>query len=215
MSSLQPVQRSQKMGLTGGIGSGKSTVARMLVEQGAALIDADAISREVTSPGGSAIEQITRQFGSRAITLAGAMDRDVMRELVFNDPAIKRQLEAIIHPLVGLESVRLAATAASAGRACILFDIPLLVESNRWRQQLDQVLVVDCSEATQVSRVLARQSQPGMHGHWTLDAVQKVIALQASRAHRRAAADACIYNDGLSLDALSSLVRQLSHRFGL
>ena len=205
---------SQKIGLTGGIGSGKSTVARMLVECGAVLVDADAISREVTAPGGAAIEQIARQFGSQALTPAGSMDRDAMRDLAFSDPAVLRQLEAIIHPLVALESARLAA-AASAGRACILFDIPLLVESNRWRGQLDQVLVVDCSEATQVSRVLARQSQTGLHGHWTPDAVQKVIASQASRAHRRAAADACIYNEGLSIDTLSDLVRKLACRFGL
>lgn len=206
---------SQKIGLTGGIGSGKSTVARVLVGRGAALVDADAISREVTAPGGSAVEQIARQFGPQALTPAGAMDRDVMRNLAFSNPAVKRQLEAIIHPLVTLESARLAAAAASAGRACILFDIPLLVESNRWRGQLDQVLVVDCSEATQVSRVLARQSQTGLQAHWTPDAVQKVIASQASRAHRRAAADACIYNEGLSIDALSELVRKLAHRFGL
>lgn len=206
---------SQKIGLTGGIGSGKSTVARVLVGRGAALVDADAISREVTAPGGSAVEQIARQFGPQALTPAGAMDRDVMRNLAFSNPAVKRQLEAIIHPLVTLESARLAAAAASAGRACILFDIPLLVESNRWRGQLDQVLVVDCSEATQVSRVLARQSQTGLQAHWTPDAVQKVIASQASRAYRRAAADVCIYNEGLSIDALSELVRKLAHRFGL
>ena len=215
MHARQPVQQSQKIGLTGGIGSGKSTVARMLVECGATLIDADAISREVTAPGGAAIEQIARQFGPKTVTPAGAMDRDVMRELAFSDPAVKRQLEAIIHPLVSLESARQSAAAASAGRPCIVFDIPLLVESNRWREQLDRVLVVDCSEASQISRVLARQSQPGMHGHWTPDTVKKVIAQQASRVHRRAAADDCIYNEGLSLDALGGLVRQLSHRFGL
>jgi dephospho-CoA kinase len=209
------MQSSQKIGLTGGIGSGKSTVARMLVDCGAALIDADAISREATAPGGAAIAQVARQFGPKAITPEGAMDRDVMRDLAFSDPAVKRQLEAIIHPLVSLESARLAAAAAHAGSACILFDIPLLVESNRWRQQLDQVVVVDCTEATQISRVMARQSQVGMHGHWTCETVQKVMASQASRAHRRAAADACIYNDGLSLDALGTLVKQLSRRFGL
>lgn len=187
----------------------------MLVDCGAALIDADAISREVTAPGGAAIAQVAQQFGPRAITPAGAMDRDVMRALAFSDPAVKRQLEAIIHPLVSLEFARLAAAATHAGSACILFDIPLLVESNRWRQQLDQVLVVDCTEVTQICRVMARQSQPGMHGHWTLDAVQKVMASQASRALRRAAADACIYNDSLSLDALGGLVKQLSRRFGL
>ena len=209
------MQPSQKIGLTGGIGSGKSTVARMLVGCGAVLIDADAISREVTATGGAAIALVARQFGPRSITPEGAMDRDVMRDLAFSDPTVKRQLEAIIHPLVSFESARLAAAATHTGSACILFDIPLLVESNRWRQQLDQVLVVDCIEATQIRRVMARQSQPGRPGHWTLDAVQKVLASQASRAHRRAAADACIYNDGLSLDALGGLVEQLSRRFGL
>ena len=209
------MQTSQKIGLTGGIGSGKSTVARMLVECGAALIDADAISREVTAPGGAAIALVARQFGPGAITPAGAMNRNVMRNLAFSDPAVKRQLEAIIHPLVSLESARLAAAATHTGSACIVFDIPLLVESNRWRQQLDQVLVVDCSEATQISRVMFRQSPHGVHGQWTRDDVQKVMASQASRKYRRAAADGCIYNDGLSLDTLSLLVRQLSRRFGL
>ena len=187
----------------------------MLVECGAVLIDADAISREVTAPGGTAVALVVRHFGPSAVTAGGAMDRDYMRDLALREPTVKRQLEAIIHPLVRLESARLSAAAAGAGQACILFDIPLLVESNLWRQQLDQVLVVDCSEATQIDRVMARQSQPGMRGQWTRETVQKVMALQVSRAHRRAAADACIFNEGLSLKALSGLVRQLSHRFGL
>ncbi|MFC6284794.1 MULTISPECIES: dephospho-CoA kinase [Polaromonas] len=200
-----PVQR---LGLTGGIGSGKSTVARLLVDAGAALIDADAISRQVTAPGGAAIPLITQHFGPQAITPEGAMDRDAMRRLAFSDPASRRQLEAIIHPLVGLETARQAEQALQAGNPCIVFDIPLLVESGRWRQQLDRVLVVDCSEATQISRVMARSG-------WTQEAVQKVIDGQASRAARRAAADVCIYNDGLSLDALGLIVRQISRRFGL
>ena len=199
---------AQRIGLTGGIGSGKSTVARLLVDAGAALIDADAISRQVTAPGGAAIPLITRQFGPQAITPDGAMDRDAMRRLAFSDPASRRRLEAIIHPLVGLETARQAEQAQQAGNPCIVFDIPLLVESGRWRQQLDRVLVVDCSEATQISRVMARSG-------WTQEAVQKVIDGQASRAARRAAADVCIYNDGLSLDALGLIVRQISRRFGL
>ncbi len=200
-----PVQR---IGLTGGIGSGKSTVARMLVDCGAVLIDADAISRQVTAPGGAAIALIAEQFGTQAITPDGAMDRNVMRDLAFSDPSARRKLEAIIHPLVSFETSRQADLAAGAGSLCIVFDIPLLVESARWRQQLDQVLVVDCSEATQTSRVTARNG-------WAPEAVQKVIAAQASRARRRAAADACIYNDGLSLEALGLLVRRLACRFGL
>lgn len=200
-----PVQR---IGLTGGIGSGKSTVARLLVDAGAALIDADAISRQLTAAGGAAIPLISKQFGPQAITPGGAMDRDAMRRLAFSDPAARRQLEAIIHPLVSLETARQAEQAMRAGSPCIVFDIPLLVESGRWRQQLDRVLVVDCSEATQTSRVVARSG-------WTPEAVQKVIAGQASRAARRAAADVCIHNDGLSLEALGLVVGQISRRFGL
>ena len=202
---LSPLQR---IGLTGGIGSGKSTVAAMLVSHGAFLIDADAISRSLTASGGAAIAPVADKFGAQAITPDGAMDRDFMRKLAFNDPAARHALEAIIHPLVSLEVARQAGLASVGGSRCILFDVPLLVESGRWRQQLDRVLVVDCSEATQISRVTARSG-------WTVETVQKVIDGQASRAARRAAADACIHNEGLSLEALGLLVRQLSQRFGL
>lgn len=197
-----------RVGLTGGIGSGKSTVARMLADCGAAVIDADAISRTVTATGGAAISPVAKLFGPEAITSEGAMDRDFIRQLVFDSPAARLQLEAIIHPLVGLESSRQAEQALLAGSACVLFDIPLLVESGRWRQQLDKVLVVDCSEATQVARVAARNG-------WTSEAVKKVMAGQASRAARRAAADICLYNDGLSLAELGFAVRQISRSFGL
>ncbi len=202
---FSPVQR---IGLTGGIGSGKSTVAGMLVDRGAFLIDADAISRGLTESGGAAIAPIADKFGVQAITSGGAMNRVFMRQLVFNDPAARRALEAIIHPLVSLAVGRQAGLATSAGNRCILFDIPLLVESGRWRSQLDRVLVVDCSEATQIGRVTARSG-------WTAETVQKVMGGQASRAARRAAADACIHNEGLSLEALRLLVGQLSRRFGL
>ncbi|MBH1957313.1 MAG: dephospho-CoA kinase [Burkholderiales bacterium] len=198
----------QRIGLTGGIGSGKSTVARVLVACGAALIDADAISRQLTAPGGAAIRELASRFGPQMITAEGAMDRDRMRQRVFSDPAIKLQLEAIIHPLVSQESARQARVAADAGRSCILFDIPLLVESGRWRQQLDRVLVVDCMEETQIVRVMARNA-------FAREVVEKIIAGQASRAQRLAAADACICNEGLSLAALERLVRQLAPRFGL
>lgn len=198
----------RRIGLTGGIGSGKSTVAGLLATCGACVVDADAISRQLTAVGGAAIAPIAQQFGAQAITLEGAMNRDVMRQRVFDDAAVRRQLEAIIHPLVSLEAARQAEQAAREGCLCIVFDIPLLVESGRWRQQLDQVLVVDCSEATQISRVTARSG-------WTPEAVQKVMAGQASRAQRRAAADVCLYNDGLSREALGLLVVQISRSFGL
>lgn len=195
-----------RVGLTGGIGSGKSTVAHMLADCGAVVIDSDAIARQVTAPGGAAIGLIAKQFGVQFITPAGALDRDMMRQLVFSDASAKQQLEAIVHPLVGEETARQAALAASA---CIVFDVPLLVESGRWRQRVDQVLVVDCSEEVQISRVMARSG-------WTREAVERVMAGQASRSQRLAAADACIYNDtSLSLAALAVMVRQFARRFGL
>lgn len=198
----------QRIGLTGGIGSGKSTVASVLVACGAALVDADAIARQVTAAGGAVVNELVRQFGEQIITAEGAMDRDRMRQLAFSDPAIKQQLEAIIHPLVSQESIRQLRAAVAAGRNCIVFDIPLLVESGRWRQQLDRVLVVDCIEATQISRVMDRNGL-------TREVVEKIIAGQASRAQRLAAADMCICNEGLSLQALERLVHQLARRFGL
>ena len=201
-------QQPLRLGLTGGIGSGKSTVARIFLTCGSAVIDADAVSRGLTLPGGAAIAEILKQFGTSALVPDGSMDREFMRGKVFSDPAAKAKLEAIIHPLVSIECARQAALAARQGKACVVFDIPLLVESARWRPQLDQVLVVDCSEATQISRVTARSG-------WAAEAVQKVIASQASRSQRRAAADICIHNDGLSLDELHGFVMLLAKRFGL
>ena len=197
-----------RLGLTGGIGSGKSTVAHMLAGQGAILVDADAISRASTAPGGSAISQIAAQFGLDVITPDGAMNRDVMRQRVFADPNAKLQLEAIIHPLVSAEAARLTEAARLAGCALLVFDIPLLVESKRWRQQLDKVLVVDCEVATQISRVMQRSA-------WTQAMVENVMASQASRAHRLAAADLVIYNDGLALSELAVQVSQIMRRITL
>jgi len=196
------------LGLTGGIGSGKSTVAKMLLDGGAVLIDADAVSRATTAPGGAAIPQIATQFGPEAITAEGAMDRDAMRLRVFADAAARQQLEAIIHPLVSLESARQTELARLAGCELLVFDIPLLVESKRWRYRLDKVLVIDCEIATQISRVIRRSG-------WTDEAVKKAIASQATRAQRLAAADLVIYNDGLTLDALAGQVRQIAQRITL
>ncbi|MCZ8255566.1 MAG: dephospho-CoA kinase, partial [Polaromonas sp.] len=186
-----------RIGLTGGIGSGKSTVADTLVACGAALVDADAISRAATAAGGAAIKEISAQFGPDLIAADGAMDRDRMRQLAFDDASARRRLESIVHPLVGLETLRQYEQAVKAGKACVVFDIPLLVESGRWRQQLDYVLVVDCSEATQISRVMTRNG-------WSRDVVEKIIAGQASRDQRLSAADICLYNDGLTLEALQA-----------
>jgi len=198
----------RRIGLTGGIGSGKSTVAGMLAECGAVIVDADAISRQTTAAGGAAIQAIEQIFGASFITSAGALDRDAMRQLVFSDPAAKLRLEAIVHPLVTQETVRQVRTAESAGARCLVFDVPLLVESGRWRHQVDQVLVVDCTEERQISRVMARNG-------WTREAVLKVMAGQASRAQRQAAADVCIYNESHSLAELAGLMREVAAGFGL
>lgn len=197
-----------RIGLTGGIGSGKSTVASIFSKCGAIVIDADAISRQVTAPGGIATRPVAEEFGAHMIRPDGAMDRDLMRQLVFDDQDARRRLEAIIHPLVRQETVRQYKEAAGAGSPCVIFDLPLLVESGRRRQQLDQVVVVDCSEATQIRRVIARSGL-------TSEAVEKIIKGQASREQRLSAADVIIHNEGISLEALDREIRQLAARFGL
>ncbi|MCW5649754.1 MAG: dephospho-CoA kinase [Ramlibacter sp.] len=197
-----------RLGLTGGIGSGKSTVARFLVGRGAALLDADAIARQVTASGGAAIAAIAQAFGPDFITSEGALDRDRMRALAFTDGRAKESLEAIVHPLVGQETARSAAAAIQAGHHCLVFDIPLLVESGRWRGQLDRVMVVDCRPETQVARVAARSGLAP-------EAVRAIMAAQAPRALRLAAADDVIFNDGVTLQQLEALVTQWAGTFGL
>jgi dephospho-CoA kinase len=188
-----------RIGLTGGIGSGKSTVAAMWARLGAALIDIDGISRRLTAPGGGAIDALASAFGIKFITGDGALDRARMRDLVFSDPAQKLRLEAILHPLIGVETERQAREAIAPA---LVFDVPLLAESGHWRDRVHRVLVVDCSEATQVQRVVARSGL----GEAT---VLGIIAQQASRAKRRACADAVIHNDAVSLDALACEVERL------
>jgi dephospho-CoA kinase len=181
-----------RIGLTGGIGSGKSTVAARLVERGAELIDTDAIARTLTLAGGSAIDAIRSAFGPAFIAADGALDRARMRETVFADAGARQRLEAILHPLIGADVERRAATSRSQ---VTVLDIPLLVESGRWRGRVDRVWLVDCTEALQVERVMARSG-------WTESAVRAVVAQQASRAARRAAADAVIDNDGIDIGEL-------------
>lgn len=197
-----------RLGLTGGIGSGKSTVAGFLAELGAAVVDADAIARTVTAAGGPAIAPLRATFGNNMITPQGALDRHQMRTLAFADSHAKQQLEAIIHPLVGQETRRQADAAMAAGHRCLVFDVPLLVESSHWRRQVDAVLVVDCTEPTQISRVVARsQLDPA--------AVQAIINAQSPRLRRLQAADAVLFNDGVPLVVLRSEVAALAATFGL
>lgn len=190
-----------RIGLTGGIGSGKSTVASALVTLGGALlVDTDAISRDLTQPGGAAMPAILTQFGAAFVTAEGALNRAAMRELAFRDPTAKRALEAILHPMIGAETSRQSALASTGQR--VVFDVPLLVESGRWRRLVDRVLVVDCGEDTQVARVIARSGL-------SESAVRAILAQQATRSQRRAAADAVIHNDGLTLEQLKEEVRLL------
>jgi dephospho-CoA kinase len=196
------------IGLTGGIGSGKSTVATLLTRLGAYVIDADAISRKVTATDGLAILAIHQVFGPNFITAEGALDRDRMRALVFADPKAKQRLEGIIHPLARQEIWRQAEVAENAGHACIVIDVPLLIESNSWKQKMDLVLVVDCCVETQIIRVIHRSALER-------SAVEAIIASQASRKQRLQAADCVIFNDGQSLVDLGVQVQALAPEFGL
>ena len=201
--------RIWRLGLTGGIGSGKSTVAGMLAELGAAIIDADAISRSLTAPGGRAINAIRQQFGAHLIDAKGAMDRQAMRERVFRDTRARQQLEAIIHPLVSQISREQTEAALQAGQRCLVHDVPLLVESGvRWRAQVDRVWVVDCDEGTQRQRVMARSGLAA-------EEVDRIMAQQASRAQRLACADLVVFNQGLSLAELGQQVQEAARHFGL
>ena len=198
-----------RLGLTGGIGSGKSTVARLLAELGATVIDADAISRHSTGAGGTAIPAIRTTFGDTFVTPDGALDRDQMRALVFADPNARSRLEAIVHPLV--RQTMDEQCAAMAG-GCAVLDLPLLAESPEWQRRVDLVWVVDCSPETQVQRVVQRNG-------WTPEQVWSVIRAQATREQRLAIADTLIHNDhgdlnqlGLQVQTAYSLLRQ---RFGL
>ena len=193
--------RALRIGLTGGIGSGKSTVAALLVALGAAVIDTDAIARELTLPGGAAIDADPRGLRRRRSSTPTA--RSTARACARSrspTPRRKRRLEAILHPLIGAEAERQAARGDRA--ASLVFDVPLLVESGRWRSRVDRVLVVDCGEATQVERVVARarlDAEAGARGH------------RASRRRARRAApcaDAVIHNDGITLDELATRGRR-------
>ncbi|MEJ7929042.1 dephospho-CoA kinase [Ramlibacter sp. AN1015] len=197
-----------RLGLTGGIGSGKSTVLAMLEQLGAFPIDADAISRETTAPGGPAIEPIRQQFGAEFVGPDGGLDRALMREHAYAHPGARRRLEAIVHPLVAAGIQRRVDTALAEGRRCAVFDIPLLVESGRWRRALDRVLVIDCSAHTQIERVKARSNLSEAQ-------VEAVIAAQAPRGLRLAAADLVICNEGHGLAQLQAHVHEAAKAFGL
>lgn len=168
------------------------------------MVDTDAIARAIALPGGIAIPALKAAFGPGVITPDGGLDRAAMRQIVFADAGAKVRLESILHPLIGTETQRQAAAAGED--AVVVFDVPLLVESGRWRAIVDRVLVVDATEETQLKRVVARSG-------WAPEAVKAVIAQQATRQARRAAADAVVFNESLTLEELAQQVRGLWERW--
>ena len=196
------------IGVAGGIGSGKSTVAGFLGTLGGSVIDADAASRSLTAPGGTAIPAIRAAFGSDAIDSLGGLDRAAMRTRVFSDPAARLRLEAALHPLIWQEIDRRRHAAQGEGAAFLVFDVPLLVEMPRWRPMLDTVVVVDCSPTTQHERVLARN---GMDAGQT----QRIMDAQASRAQRLTCADLVLLNEGISLAQLRERAAEVLHTLRL
>jgi dephospho-CoA kinase len=189
------------VGLTGGVGSGKSTVAAMLQQHGAGIVDADALAHELTRAGGAAIEALRRRFGSEAIAADGSLDRAWMRARVFGDSATRRSLEALLHPKIRSLAQERGAALAASGRPYIVFVIPLLVEAGDWHSRVNRVLLVDCSEATQVQRACAR---PGLDEV----AARNILAAQASRAERLAVAHDVLFNEAPLAD-LEPRVRRL------
>ncbi|MNV16792.1 Dephospho-CoA kinase [compost metagenome] len=194
-----------KIGLTGGIGSGKSRVADMLAEWGATLVDTDEIARALTAVGGAAMPAIEAEFGAQALTPDGALNREWMRERAFSDPQARLRLEAVLHPIISEETRRQAAAATGS---YLVFVVPLLVESlTRWRGRVDRICVVDCDPDTQVARVQARSGL-------TEPAIRRIMAAQAARETRLDIADDVITNDGAtSPEQLRAQARILHDRW--
>lgn len=186
------------VGLTGGIGCGKTTVADMFAALGASVIDTDAIAHALTAPHGAAMPALLAEFGDEFATPDGALDRARMRELVFADATARARLESILHPRIRDAT---AAAASIATGAYVMFVVPLLIESGTWRERVTRMLAIDCPEEVQIARVMARNGL-------TEPQVRAIMAAQATRAQRRAAADDIIVNDD-GLDALRPQVLAL------
>ncbi|MBK9341068.1 MAG: dephospho-CoA kinase [Rhodoferax sp.] len=205
-----------RVGITGGIGSGKSTVATQLKSLGAGVIDADAISRHLTSSHGEAMNAIVEKFGDEYQLADGSLDRSRMRELVFNQKDRRKELEQILHPLIQNEMKNQFETMKTNGIKLVVFDLPLLAESSKWRKNLDKIIVVDCSVETQVSRVLTRDVQNNNRTTpMTRDLVINIIASQASRIDRLKLADVIILNDEITRQQLNDEIGQISEYLSL
>jgi dephospho-CoA kinase len=191
------------VGLTGGIGSGKSTVADLFAARGVTLVDTDLIAHRVTAPNGVAMAAISAQFGPEFVAADGSMDRARMRTLVFGDEAARKRLEAITHPLIRSETER---EMREARGAYVMAVVPLLVESGTWKTRVERVLTVDCSVETQIARVMRRNG-------FTREQVLAIIARQATREARLAAADDIVDNDGATLESLEQKVEALHQKY--
>jgi len=184
---LLVVKHRALIGLTGGIGSGKSTVADAFAALGAGVVDTDQIAHRLTAPNGTAMPAILAEFGPSVADSTGAMDRSVMREIVFSDPLARKRLEAILHPMIGAESTRALEAVDGPYRIVV---VPLLVEGRHWRSRVDRVLVVDCPRALQIERVIQRSGL-------ALEQIEAILDAQATREQRLAQADDVIDNSGL------------------
>jgi dephospho-CoA kinase len=177
------------IGLTGGIGSGKSTVADLFAAKGAALVDTDLIAHALTGPGGAAMPALQDAFGNAIVAADGRLDRQAMRRLAFADPGARTRLEGILHPMIRAETERQAAAALAGTAPYVMLVVPLLAESGDYRRRVARVVVVDCREETQITRVMARSGL-------TREEALRIMAAQASRSDRLAIADDIIDNDG-------------------
>jgi dephospho-CoA kinase len=192
------------IGLTGGIGSGKTAVSDLLGKLGAGIVDTDLIAHQITAPGGAAISLIQDQFGSEFIDATGALNRSKMRILVFGNPQARLSLEAITHPLIREETIRQAKSLAQEGSPYLVFVVPLLIESGSWQGLMDYLVVVDCPIETQIERVMHRSNLSRAD-------VENILKAQASREDRIAAADTVIENQG-SLTDLDAQVLTLHQK---
>lgn len=190
------------VGLTGGVGSGKSKVADLFVENGAGLVDTDAIAHELTGPNGTAMPALVAEFGPEVANQLGALDRVAMRQRVFSDPGARARLEGILHPLIRRISTEHCDAAESP---YVILAVPLLVESGTYRQRCDRIVVVDCPESLQIKRVMARNGI-------SADEVKAIMAAQATRAQRLAVADDVVTNDA-DLAKLSLQVGSLHQKY--
>ncbi|MBU3553366.1 dephospho-CoA kinase [Polynucleobacter sp. MWH-Post4-6-1] len=192
------------IGLTGGIGSGKTAVSDLLAKLGAGIVDTDLIAHQITAPNGIAISAIQKQFGTEYLDINGALDRSKMRALVFAKVEARKALEAITHPLIRQETIKQAELLVAKGIPYLVFVVPLLIESGSWEGLIDRLVVVDCPEEIQITRVMQRSNLPRAE-------VERILQAQTSRRDRLARADIVIENQG-SLATLNVEVNQLHQK---